>query len=146
MTDPTELAEIAAIAAALYFLTPPARTQIAPGLHALGMRMHPELATKQLVREGPAWLGNHAPQRLESLGAMDALRIVNPTLVEQIEQARATAATGDPSASQELGAKIVADFAAFARQAAEYTPPAADDDPRADEPNTDPHGPGDAAP
>ena len=114
-----KLDEIVAIAKALWFVPPPARTQLAPQLYDLGVRVHPELATKQLVREGPASLGNHARQRIESIGAMDALRKANPALAERIESARAAAAAGDDSQvralADELRPNIDADRALLAR-------------------------------
>lgn len=113
------LDDIASIARTLWFLPPPARTQLAPQLYDLGVRVHPELATKQLVREGPSSLGNHAPQRVESIGAMDALRKVNPVLAERIEAARAAAAAGDDSQARaladELRPNLEADRALLAR-------------------------------
>lgn len=121
MTEAPEqrLDEITAIARVLWFLPPPARTQLAPQLHDLGVRVHPELATKQLVREGPAMLGNHAPHRIESIGAMDALRKANPALAERIEAARAAAAAGDDSQARaladELRPNLEADRALLAR-------------------------------
>jgi len=104
--DTTRIDEIAALAAGLFFLVPPARALIAPQLHDLGWRVHPELATKRLVSEGPAMLGNHAPQRMESIGAADALRAVNPELADRIAAARAAAAAGDPTAAQALAAEL----------------------------------------
>lgn len=113
------LDDIASIARTLWFLPPPARTQLAPQLYDLGVRVHPELATKQLVREGPTGLGNHAPQRLETIGAMDALRRANPALADRIVAARAAAADGDDTEiralAEELGSSFEADRALLAR-------------------------------
>jgi hypothetical protein len=85
--------EVRAIAAVLWFLPPPARPQFADKLHGLGLRMHSELATLELFREGPKEMGNHAPQRVVQKTAdehgMDALRQVNPDLVARIEAAHA---------------------------------------------------------
>lgn len=85
--------EVRAIAALLWFLPPPARNPIADKLHGLGLRAHPELATLELHREGPAELGNHAPQHPVSKTAdqqgMEILRSVDPALAEKIDAAHA---------------------------------------------------------
>ena len=97
----------------LWFLAAPSRVPIATGMHELGVRVHPELATKQLVREGPAEMGNHAPQRLAAMdpaAARRVLRQINPALADRIE-----AAENDPALKQQIGAefapKIAADIA-----------------------------------
>lgn len=101
-----KLTEVTALAATLWFLPPPARAQLAPELFDLGVRVHPELATKRLVREGPAQLGNHAPQRLESINAMSVLRSMNSELAERVEQARAQAAAGDDTEARRLADEL----------------------------------------
>lgn len=55
-------AEVRLIASVLWFLPAPAKGPIADKLHGLGIRMHPELADLTLQREGPDWMGPHAPQ------------------------------------------------------------------------------------
>lgn len=105
-----KLSDIASIAKVLWFLPPPARTQLAPQLYDLGVRVHQELATKQLVREGSPQLGNHAPQRLETIGAMDALRVANPALADRIEKARAAAADGDDTEARKLAEELGATY------------------------------------
>lgn len=55
------------LAGALWFLPPPARRPVAQLLAARGFRRHPDLAVKQPVRTGEAWMGNHAPQALEPI-------------------------------------------------------------------------------
>jgi hypothetical protein len=81
--------EVRAIASRLWFLPPPARNPIADKLHGLGIRVHPELATLELKREGPAELGNHAPQYPVSKTAdqqgMEVLRTVDPALAAKID-------------------------------------------------------------
>lgn len=84
--------EVRAIASVLWFVPPPARNPFADKLHGLGLRHHPELATLELQREGPAELGNHAPQhpvsrRSADTEGMEALRAVDPELVAKIEAA-----------------------------------------------------------
>jgi hypothetical protein len=61
----TDHAQINALAASLRRLPAPARKEWATELYELGFRFHPELATKKLVREGPQWMGNHAPTRIQ---------------------------------------------------------------------------------
>lgn len=104
MTD--KLSQVAELAKTLWFLPPPARAQLAPELYELGLRVHPELATKRLVREGPTQLGNHAPQRLESINAMGVLQAMNPELADRVAAARAQAAAGDTSAVLRLAADL----------------------------------------
>lgn len=92
MTLSERVVEVRAIAAVLWFLPPPAKNQIADKLHGLGLRLHAELATLEVQREGPAALGNHAPQTVVSkksvtTESMDALRAIAPDLVEKIEAA-----------------------------------------------------------
>lgn len=110
MTEPTtgpgaseRIREVRDIAATLWFLPPPGRMMIGDKLHGLGVRVHPELATLQLEREGPAELGNHAPQRVVKKTSMqegmEMLRKINPALAAQIDAAKA-----DP----EMAAKIAA--------------------------------------
>lgn len=68
--------EVRALAQALWFLPPPARAPIADKLHGLGVRIHPELATLQLERTGPASLGNHAQQQPVKIDRDAALRFM----------------------------------------------------------------------
>lgn len=85
--------EVRDIAQTLWFLPPPARREFADKLHGLGVRVHPELATHELLREGPIEMGNHAPQRVVKKTAteegMDVLRQVNPELAARIDAAHA---------------------------------------------------------
>ena len=88
MTDQDEkVAQIHAIAQALYRLPPPARAMVATDLYDQGVRMLPELSTKRVVREGPAQLGNWAPGRLERNDAMDILQKMNPELADRVAAA-----------------------------------------------------------
>lgn len=86
--------DVRALADVLWFLPPPARAMIADKLHGLGVRVHPELATLELQREGPKQMGNHAPQTVvkkappEVKAAMlDILREANPDLAARIDTA-----------------------------------------------------------
>lgn len=86
--------EIAAIAAQLYFLAPPARTLLAHQLRSRGVKLDASAATLELLREGPAVMGAHAPQRpvrKASVEAapmlMDMLRTANPDLAARIDEA-----------------------------------------------------------
>lgn len=95
--------EVRALAEILYFLPAPAKMMIADKMHGLGARVHPELATLELHREGPAELGNHAPQTPVRKAAlrdgMAALAQVNPALA-----ARIAAAHDDPERMAQLRA------------------------------------------
>lgn len=86
--------EVRALAEVLWFLPPPARAMIADKLHGLGVRVHPQLATLELQREGPKEMGNHAPQQVvkkappEVTAAMlDVLRQANPDLAARVDAA-----------------------------------------------------------
>lgn len=65
-TEPTA-ADIAALEDLLWIMVPPGRKMFAPKLAANGIRVHPELATKRLVRDGPESEGNWAPRHLEPI-------------------------------------------------------------------------------
>lgn len=86
------ITEVRDLATTLWFLPPPGRRMIADKLHGLGVRVHPELATMMLEREGPKELGNHAPQRVINKTSvnedLDNLRKINPALAAQIDAAR----------------------------------------------------------
>jgi hypothetical protein len=79
------------LATALFRLPPPARAQIAHDLYEQGVRIHPEHATKKVVREGPENLSGWAPAHLERADAMDILRSVDPALAARIDTARTDA-------------------------------------------------------
>lgn len=100
--------EVRAIAELLWFLPPPGRMMIGDKLHGLGLRAHPELAELQLEREGPAALGNHAPQRVvrktSMQEGMEALRKIDPALAERIDAAKTEQQRADLGA--ELKAQI----------------------------------------
>lgn len=95
--------EVRTLAETLWFLPPPGRMMIADKLHGLGVRVHPQLATLQLEREGPKELGNHAPQRVVKKSSMDegmtALRQINPELAARIDAAKA-----DPQMAERIAA------------------------------------------
>lgn len=97
------ITEVRDLAETLWFLPPPGRRMIADKLHGLGVRVHPELASLQLEREGPKELGNHAPQRVVKKSSMDeglaALRQINPELAARIDAAKA-----DPAMAERLAA------------------------------------------
>ena len=96
MPDFSKLDQCAMISQALYFIPPPARAPIAVGLYDLGMRLHPELATKGLVQLGPAGMGAHRRQRLVDVNSqrdgMAFLRDNMPALAAKIEAATTPAA------------------------------------------------------
>jgi hypothetical protein len=86
--------DVRALADVLWFLPPPARAMIADKLHGLGVRVHPELATLELQREGPKAMGNHAPQTVVKkappgvkAAMLDMLRQANPDLAARIDAA-----------------------------------------------------------
>lgn len=80
-----------AIAKVLWIFVPPARTMLAPRIHALGVRVHPKLATKRLVREGPVQDANWAPQRIEPIDANHQM-LNPPTTAEEVDRVERTAA------------------------------------------------------
>lgn len=75
-TTTTRVFEVRALAKALWFLPPPARAPIADKLHGLGVRIHPELATLQLERQGPAMMGEHAAQEPVKIDREAGLRFL----------------------------------------------------------------------
>lgn len=85
--------EVRALAKVLWFLPAPARAPIADKLHGLGVRVHPELATLQLERTGPAALGNHAQQQPVKIDRDSALRFLrgsgNPNLQDMADRIEA---------------------------------------------------------
>lgn len=91
MPDFGKLDQCRMLAKCLWFLPPPARAPIADGLYGLGVRVHPELASKELVTEGPAGFGPHRPQRLAKIqsrtDAMDIIRQFNPELAGKLDAA-----------------------------------------------------------
>lgn len=92
MSLSTRIEQVRAIADALWLLPPPARREVADKLFGLGIRMHPDLATLEIERDGPAAMGNHRPSRPVSKKSstaetMDMLRSVQPEMVAKIEAA-----------------------------------------------------------
>lgn len=97
--------EILLIANTLWFLPGPARHHFAGGLHSLGVRVHPELATKRLDSRDPAGMGRH--RRMELVDATDSARAAlaefNPGLADAV-----AAAGDDPAARHALRAQLAA--------------------------------------
>ena len=93
--------EIAAIVDVLWFLPPPARVPIADGLHGLGVRVHPELATSVMVTDDTPGMGNHAPKAPLAKRALEFLEQSNPELAAKI-----AAAQTDPQAKHTLAAQL----------------------------------------
>lgn len=94
MPDIERLDQGRMLAKALWFLPAPARAEIADGLYGLGVRIHPELATKELQTDDPAGLGAHRRQRLVNITAarsgQDSMAIVRqfaPELAAKIDAA-----------------------------------------------------------
>lgn len=91
MPDIGKLDQCRMLAKCLWFLPPPARAPIADGLYGLGVRVHPELASKELLADGPPGLGAHLPQRLANIksraDSMAIIRQINPELADKIDQA-----------------------------------------------------------
>jgi hypothetical protein len=78
--------EVAAVAAVVgFFLPPPARKPIAEKLCEFGVRVHPELATKELVAHGPADLGNWRPQYVQKIDR----DVADPVNKERVAHVRA---------------------------------------------------------
>lgn len=76
MPDLDKVAQCAALAKALWFLAAPARSQAAVGLYDLGVRVHPELASKHLVAQGPAGMGEHRRQQLAAISSPDQVMAI----------------------------------------------------------------------
>lgn len=90
MADVDKLGQCVLLSKALWFLPPPARTKIAEGLYGLGVRVHPELATEQLMVAGPAGLGAYRPRSPVSIKVrdnMDVIRQVAPALADRMDAA-----------------------------------------------------------
>lgn len=107
------MSEVDDLAALLYRLPAPARKTFAAELVDLGVRVHPELATKQLVREGPEWMGNHAPQRLASLSdpaeLLAELAAVDPGLAARVQAVKDDAVAREAE-RERLGALLPPDL------------------------------------
>jgi hypothetical protein len=96
MVDMEKVEQCRAIANALHRIAPPGRRLMANELFDLGVRIHPELATKQLVSDVPEQvrkqLGNWAPQRLDAVQTVkEIVEHVNPALAKRIENAKTDA-------------------------------------------------------
>ena len=100
MSDADQLQQIRLLAAAIASfphekapggrvpIPPPARVPWAEDLFALGVRVHPDLAVKELVCDGPSHLGNYGGDRLASITSRspsDVLREMNPQLADRID-------------------------------------------------------------
>ena len=110
--------EIAAIADVLWFMPPPARVPVAEGLHGLGVRVHPELATSVMVTDNSAaGMGNHAAKAPIAKQALAFLEETNPALAAQIRVAQANPAARERLVT-ELRDKIGADVAVLQNEGA----------------------------
>jgi hypothetical protein len=98
--------ELLALVSVLWFLPPPARTPIAEGLHGLGVRVHPELATSVMVSDTTPGMGNHAAKAPMAKQALDFLRETQPDLAAKIQVAQQ-----DPAARARLAAELRAKIA-----------------------------------
>jgi len=90
MSDTEKLNQCVLIAKALWFLPPPARREFAVGLYDLGVRVHPELATQQIMVSGVPGMGAHAPQRPVSRSGRDQWALVRewaPDLADKADAA-----------------------------------------------------------
>lgn len=67
MPDIEKVNQVRLIAKALFRIAPPGRPLIANDLYDQGVRIDPDLATKEVVSEGPSQMGNWAPQHLEKI-------------------------------------------------------------------------------
>ena len=94
--------EIAAIVDVLWFMPPPARVPVAEGLHGLGVRVHPELATSVMVTDNSTpGMGNHAAKAPIAMQAMAFLEETNPELASRIRVVQ-----GNPAAREKLVAEL----------------------------------------
>lgn len=92
MPDFDKVGQCAELSKVLWFMPAPARAQVAVGLYDLGVRVHPELATKELVAQGPAGMGEHRKQRLAPIASREEflamVRHFDPVLADKIEAAQ----------------------------------------------------------
>lgn len=91
MPDFDKLDQCVALAKVLWFLPAPARSKVAEGLFDVGVRFHPELATKTVMVTGPAGLGGHRPRQLVKMESRrDAENIIKnflPDLHDKLQAA-----------------------------------------------------------
>lgn len=91
MPDFDQLDQTVLLARVLWFLPAPARTPYAQRLFELGVRVHPDLATKDVMVTGPAGLGEHRPRSLVDIkSARDGLGAVQefaPDLYDKMQAA-----------------------------------------------------------
>ncbi|MBY0442814.1 MAG: hypothetical protein K2Q25_11890 [Mycobacteriaceae bacterium] len=94
MPDIDHLDQCQMLAKSLWFLPAPVRGEIASGLYSLGVRVHPELATKEVQLQGPAGLGEHRLPRLVNItttrlrqDGMAIIRQFDPELAAKIDAA-----------------------------------------------------------
>jgi hypothetical protein len=95
MPDFEEIDQMVMLSRGLWFLPRPARQPIAKGLYELGFRVHPELATKQVVTDGVPGLANIAPQALVNIQSQregeHIIRQFAPDLAEKMDAATTSA-------------------------------------------------------
>lgn len=83
MPDFDKLDQCVLLGKALWFLPPPARSKFAEGMFDLGVRIHPELATTNLLVGGAPGLGAHRPRRpVKVESRRDAENIIRTYLPE----------------------------------------------------------------
>jgi hypothetical protein len=89
MPDLDKVAQCAALAKTLWFMVPPARAKFAVDLYDLGVRIHPELATKSAVPQGATGMGEHRHAAIADVSSHDQLlaivRRFAPEMAERIE-------------------------------------------------------------
>lgn len=122
MPDMEKVAAVRAMADSLHRIAPPGRAPMAAELYDLGWRLHPELATKELVRMGPASMGNWAPQAAQkiNLKARREAALDPRFLLDLLRQSKAAdlvaladeveAAIGDPEKTAATLARIRKQF------------------------------------
>lgn len=95
MPDFSELDQLVMLSRGLWFLPRPARQPVSKGLYDLGFRVHPELATKQVVTDGVPGLANVAPQGLVNIQSQregeHIIRQFAPDLAEKMDAATTSA-------------------------------------------------------
>lgn len=91
MPDLEKVDQCVLLTKVLWFLPAPAKVKVAEGLYDLGVRVHPDLATKQLMVGGPAGMGGHRPQQMVRRADpdffMSVVRRLAPELADQFEAA-----------------------------------------------------------
>jgi hypothetical protein len=91
MPDFDQLDQCVMLGKLLFFLPPPARAPIAQGLYEMGVRVHPDLATKDVMFTGPPGMGQHRMGRVVDIktarDGMEVIKQFTPDLYDKMQAA-----------------------------------------------------------